>query len=131
MDDVLWFMPLIVALLLVICGTGVVKNPSILSNYSSFTDEEKSSPAFMRYLRDIRKAMCVTAAFLAVEALLDFWLVSYAFSEVLVLIGIFSMAFYLLYRQSKVSERMKRKSRMYAGFLLVVLLGVVLASLLG
>ena len=32
------------------------------------------------------------------------------------------MAFYLFYSQSKVSERMKRKSRIYAGFLLVVLL---------
>lgn len=48
MDDKLWFMPLIVALLLVICGTGIVKNPSMLSNYSSLTDEEKSSPTFRR-----------------------------------------------------------------------------------
>lgn len=131
MDDKLWFIPLAVALLLVICGTGVVKNPSILSNYSSFTDEEKSSSAFRRYLRDIRKAMCVTAVFLTVGTLLDLWLVSYAFSELPMLAGIFSMAFYLLHRQSKVSGRMKRQSRVFAGFLLVLLLGILLASVFG
>lgn len=43
------------------------------------------------------------AAFLTMDTLLDIWLVSYASSEVIVLIGIFSMAFYLLHRQSEVS----------------------------
>lgn len=120
------YKPLIISLffafLLVIGGTAVVKKPSILSNYNSYTEEERSSSAFLRYLKDIRKAMCVLAVVLVVGALLDLGFsskVCFFFSSIA---GIPAMAFYLFYSQSKVSERMKRKSRIYAGFLLVVLL---------
>lgn len=89
MDDKLWLMPLVVALLLTVCGTGVVKKPSMLSDYSSFTDEEKHSPAFMRYLRDIRKAMCITAAVLTVGVLLDLWFGSKIYCELSMVVGIF------------------------------------------
>ncbi len=101
MDDKLWFMPLIVALLLVICGTGIVKNPSMLSNYSSLTDEEKSSPAFRRYLRDIWKVMCVMAAFLILGILFNLWLGLNVFSGLAY--SSFLMACDLLHRQSEVS----------------------------
>ena len=114
------------AFLLVIGGTAVVKNPSILSNYNSYTDEERSSPAFLRYLKDIRRAMCVLAVVLVGGALLDFGIGSKVCFLLSSIVGIPVMAFYLFYSQSKVSERMKRKSRIYAGFFSVFLLGAVL-----
>lgn len=120
------YKPLIISLffafLLVIGSTAVVKNPSILSNYNSYTDEERSSSAFLRYLKDIRRAMCVLAVVLVGGALLDFGFGSKVYFLLSSIAGIPTMAFYLFYSQSKVSERLKRKSRIYIGFLLFVLL---------
>lgn len=125
MDNMFFAMSLFTALLLVVGGTSVVKNPSSLSNYGSFTDAEKASPAFLRYLKDIRKAMCITAAVLVGGALLDLGAGSRTCSLLSVAIVLPLMCFYLFYCQSKVSVRMRRKSRIHAGFLSVFLLGVV------
>ena len=52
---------LLVAAILVIAGAAIVKQPQLLSNYHSFTEEEKSSPAFHRYLKSVRNIMIAIA----------------------------------------------------------------------
>lgn len=115
---------LCVAVVLVICGTAVVRQPQLLSNYHVFTEEEKSFSAFRAYLKSVRNATIGIAVLLVGGELLAGWLDS-RLCSFLSFVGIFLLLFYLFYMQGRVSPRMKRKSRIYGGFLLVVFLGVV------
>lgn len=120
---------LCVAVVLVICGIAVVRQPQLLSNYHMFTEEEKSSSAFRAYLKSVRNATIGIAVLLVGGELLAGWLDS-RLCSFLSFVGIFLLLFYLFYMLGRVSLRMKRKSRIYGGFLLVVFLGVVALPLL-
>lgn len=115
---------LCVAVVLVICGTAVVRQPQLLSNYHMFTEEEKSSLAFRIYLRSVRNVTIGIAVLLVGGEILAGWL-DLRLCSFLSFVGIFLLLFYLFYMQGRVSLRMKRKSRIYGWLLLVVFLGVV------
>lgn len=119
----------IVALILIVCGMGVVKNPSILSNYGSFTEEEKSSSAFHEYLKSVRAGMVAMGIMLVVAQLMAMLFGSRFFGWVSLSSALVAFL-YMLYYQSKVSRRMKRKSRIYAVFSFVIWLGFLVFPLM-
>ena len=120
---------LFTAILLVVCGTSVVKRPSILSNYNSFTEKEKASPAFKTYLKRVRNIMIGTAVIIVAGQFLSMLTDSEIFFIISILLMCIGLPASLFYCQAKVSKRMHRKSLIYAGFFLVIS-SVVLGGLL-
>lgn len=113
---------LLIAIMLIVCGIEVVKKPSMLSYYGVFTEEEKSSPAFEGFLKSIRAGMVAMGVIPVVGQVLAIVFGAWIF----VLLWVFSFVtsfLYILYYQSRISPRMKRKSYVYGGILL--LLGIL------
>jgi heme/copper-type cytochrome/quinol oxidase subunit 4 len=119
---------LLVAAILVIAGTAIVKQPQLLSNYHSFTEEEKASPAFHRYLKSVRNIMIAIAIALVGGEWLSKWFDS-NFYSILSILGVCILLLYLLYVQGKISSRMKRKSRIYGIFVFVLIAGLIILPL--
>lgn len=119
---------LCVAVVLVICGTAVVRQPQLLSNYHMFTEEEKSSLAFRIYLRSVRNVTIGIAVLLVGGEILAGWL-DLRLCSFLSFVGIFLLLFYLFYMQGRVSLRMKRKSRIYGIFVFVLIAGLIILPL--
>lgn len=120
---------LFTAILLVVCGTSVVKRPSMLSNYNSFTEEEKASPAFKTYLKRVRNIMIGTAVIIVAGQFLSMLTDSEIFFIISILLMCIGLPASLFYCQAKVSKRMHRKSLIYAGSFLIISL-VILGELL-
>lgn len=120
---------LFTAIILIVCGISVVKRPSMLSNYNSFTEEEKASPAFKTYLKRIRNIMICAAVIFIAGQILSMLTGSEIFFTISILLMCIGLPTVLFYYQAKVSKRMHRKSWIYAGFFLVIS-SVILGGLL-
>lgn len=117
-----------VVVILVIAGIAIVKQPQLLSNYHSFTEEEKASPAFHRYLKSVRNIMITIAIVLVGGEWFSWWLNSNVY-RILSIVLVCILLLYLLYVQGKISSRMKRKSRIYGIFVFVLITGLVVFPL--
>ncbi len=95
---------LFTAILLVVCGTSVVKRPSMLSNYNSFTEEEKASPAFKTYLKRVRNIMIGTAVIIVAGQFLSMLTDSEIFFIISILLMCIGLPASLFYCQAKVSK---------------------------
>lgn len=120
---------LFTAIILIVSGTIVVKRPSLLSNYKSFTEEEKVSPAFKTYLKRVRNIMIGAAVIIVAGQFLNMLTDSGIFFIISILLMCIGLAPALFYCQAKVSKRMHRKSLIYAGSFLIISL-VILGGLL-
>lgn len=120
---------LFTAIILIVSGTIVVKRPSLLSNYKSFTEEEKVSPEFKTYLKRVRNIMIGAAVIIVAGQFLNMLTDSGIFFIISILLMCIGLAPALFYCQAKVSKRMHRKSLIYAGSFLIISL-VILGGLL-
>lgn len=120
---------LFTAIILIVSGTIVVKRPNLLSNYKSFTEEEKASPAFKTYLKRVRNIMIGAAVIIVAGQFLSMQTDSGIFFIISILLMCIGLAPALFYCQAKVSKRMHRKSLIYAGSFLIISL-VILGGLL-
>lgn len=114
----------IISLVLIFCGKAVIKQPSLLSGYSSFTDSERTSYAFKRYLKAVSNALIAMAALLMGGTLASVLTGSSMWVSVFVVLFL-AIPFYVLYFQSLISLRLKRRCRLWSGVIFLVLIGIV------